>query len=95
MLTPVHFDDQTVFPADKIYNVRTDRLLPHKLHSVKGTRTESVPKSLFRDRGISAQLSRDVRLCNFCATHEAAPVMRNSRQHRVGHRTGLGKTVGI
>jgi hypothetical protein len=39
--------------------------LPNELHSVKRTRTKSIPKSLFRYRGISAQPSRMVRICNF------------------------------
>src|SRR5215470_17950982 len=73
MLSPVDFDDQAMFPADEIYNVRSDGLLPHKFHSVKPTRAESIPKPLFGNCGIAAQPARVVCLCNFCAMHEAAP----------------------
>jgi hypothetical protein len=84
MLTPVDFDDQAVFPADEINDVRSNGLLPNEFHSVKRTRTESIPEPVFSDCGITAQPSRVVRLCNFCATHEAAPVTRSSRQGKVG-----------
>jgi hypothetical protein len=93
MLPPIDFDDQAMFTADEIYNVRSDRLLPHKLHSVKRTRAKSIPKSLFRYRGISAQPSRIVH-CNFCATHEATPVRRSSRPDKLGRQIGLGSTAG-
>jgi hypothetical protein len=59
MLTPIDFDDQAVFPANEIYDVRSNGLLPYKFHSTKRTRTESIPKALFCNRGILAQPPRD------------------------------------
>jgi hypothetical protein len=77
VLSAIDFNDQTPFPADEIRDVGPNRLLPDEFHSIKRTRTESIPKPLFRDRGISAQPRRFTYLCNFCATHEAAPLTRN------------------
>src|SRR5215468_6933870 len=59
MLTAIDFDYHAVFPTDEIYNVRSDRPLPYKFHSVERARAEPVPKALFRERGIPAQPARD------------------------------------
>ena len=88
MLTPVDFDDQATLSADRIHDVRSNRLSPHEFHSVKRAGTKSIPKPLFRDRGISAQSSRIICLCNSCATHEAAPLRRNWRQGKAAQRMG-------
>jgi hypothetical protein len=37
MLPAIDFDDQAMLAADEINNVRSDRLLPNKLHSVQRT----------------------------------------------------------
>src|SRR5262245_10835749 len=84
ILSTIDLNDQAPLSADEIHDARSDRLWPHKLHSVKRTRTESIPKALFRDRGISAQPSCVVSLCNFCATHEAAPLMPSLDHGQVG-----------
>src|SRR5258708_24404578 len=73
IVAPVDFNDQAPFPANEIHDVRSKGLLPNEFHSVKRTRTESIPEPLFSDCGITAQPSRHVRLVDFCAAHESSP----------------------
>jgi len=35
MLSAIDFDDQAVFPANKIHDVRSDGLLPDEFHAMK------------------------------------------------------------
>src|SRR5215471_13346787 len=88
MLAPIDFNDQTLFPANKVHDVRSDGLLPDEFQFVERTRTETIPKSVFGNGGISAQPSRRVRLCDLSATHEAALTLQK-RTSLAGESSGV------
>jgi hypothetical protein len=44
VLPAIEFDDQSMFPAKEINNVRTDRNLPYELMSVQSTIAKFTPK---------------------------------------------------
>jgi len=64
MLPTITFHE-AVLPANDISGVRSDWLLPNECGSVKRTRAESTPKSLFSGRGILAQPPRDACFASF------------------------------
>ncbi len=55
MLAAVHLDDQPLFATDKIANVRSDWLLPHKLGASDLPIAQSPPKLFLGIRLIDAQ----------------------------------------
>ena len=47
MLAAIEFDNQTLFQANKIYNVTAYRFLPLEFQSHKAMRTQVIPELLF------------------------------------------------
>jgi hypothetical protein len=48
VLAPIDLNNETIFPADEIDRIRTDRLLPNELIIVESARTEPMPQSALR-----------------------------------------------
>ena len=58
VLAAVYFDDEPLLSTDKIYDIRTDRLLPHEFETAKRPGTQVVPKLSFSARRVFPQLAR-------------------------------------
>ncbi len=55
VLASVHLNNETVFTANQINRVRTDRLLPNEFIAIEAARSEPVPQSLLRLGGDPSQ----------------------------------------
>ena len=73
MLSAIDFDDQSLFPANEVHDVRSDGFLPDEFHSAEGSRTKPIPKSLLGKSGVTAKAPRGFCLSNLCAAHEKVP----------------------
>jgi hypothetical protein len=73
VLPAVYLDDQTMFAANKINRVRTDRLLPNEFVAVERARPEPVPQSGLRFCGRLPQTSSALGFMLFGSAHAATP----------------------
>jgi hypothetical protein len=73
MLPSVNLHDQTALATDKIYGVRSDRLLPHKLVTIQPTGTKAVPERAFRFCHGASQSPRTLGLKPISTAHAETP----------------------
>ena len=69
MLTAIDFNDQFLLAAYEIDNIRTNRLLAHKLEATKCPRTQSIPELLLGVGGVAPQFTRKLSFREFGAAH--------------------------
>ncbi len=73
MLATIDLDDEPMLSADKIHDVRPDRLLAHKFESRKRPGAKQPPEFSFCGCCVFPQLPGHSRLCSACATHASKP----------------------
>ncbi|MGA7523892.1 MAG: hypothetical protein WBW84_15680, partial [Acidobacteriaceae bacterium] len=92
VLASIELDDEPFLSADKIGDIRSDRLLTHEFKFAERPRTKVAPKSSLRDCGVSSQLSSQTRLRCVCATHAAKPPHPDLLPARRGEGVASGET---
>jgi hypothetical protein len=73
VLAAIDLNDESYLPTNKIDDIRPNGFLTHELKSTKRSRTEVLPKLLFRLRRISPQSPSQPRLRYLCAAHASRP----------------------